>query len=268
MSAAAFFRLLDNHGTVIIDEVDNFGLFENSDKRGIINSGFDQTAPVVKRHKETFNVFAPLAVGGIGSLPVTLTSRSLSIHLWRSAKTYPLLKPDDDAMRQPFDHAAMLIEEWKESVKLNPNPAMPDGIATRPADKWRVLLSIADSISAAWGKRARDAAIAFGSLHDDVDVQTMLLLDCETVFNLRGNPDNIKSEDLCHDLLENETRYPWTEYRGPKDDESPHKLRTGDVARLLEMFHIRPKKIRFKVGGPLQGYERAWFQRHWEAKSE
>jgi hypothetical protein len=268
ITTASLFRLLDNHGTVIIDEADNAELFTNPEKRGVINAGFDKTASSKRIHKETFDVFAPMAFGGIGRLPLPLMDRSLCIHLYRSSKNFPLLNPEDEVMRRPFDQAATLIADWAENVKLNPDPAMPFEVRARTADKWRVLVAIADSFGPEWSKRARDAAIAFGSSYSEQEVQTMLLLDCQIVFN-RHHVERIRSEELVSGILDLDTHYPWTAYRGPKDDENvlPRKLKQGDMAQLLSMFQIRSKKIRFGTGpnSSFMGYERQQFQRHWDA---
>ena len=133
------------------------------------------------------------------------------------------------------------------------------------------LISIADSFGAEWGKRARQAAFASRDNYADQVVQTMLLLDCQLVFNQK-KVDRIRSEELLSGVLELDTRYPRTEYHGQKDDANatPHKLRQGDLARLLTMFNIRTKKIRFGTGpnSSFMGYERQDFQRHWDAYGE
>jgi putative DNA primase/helicase len=269
MTAAALFRLCDEHGTVIIDEADNFELFTDPQKRAVINSGFDKTASTVRRVQATYDVHTPMVFGGIGRLPLPLMDRSLCIHLERSLKDYPVLNPDDEVMRRPFDEAFTLIKDWAEDedVKLNPNPEMPFGVRARTADKWKVLIAIADSFGPEWGERAREAAVAFRSSYSDEEVQTMLLLDCETVFKQR-HVERIRSEELLSAILDLDTHYPWMAYRGPKDDENtlPRKLKQGDMARLLGMFRIRSKKIRFNPApnGSFMGYERQDFQKFWD----
>lgn len=268
ISTAALFRTVSQGSTVIIDEADNAQLFTDMDKRGIINSGFDYTANVVSRYKETFDTRGPMAFGSIGRLPGAIMDRALHVHLYRSPKDYPVLNSNDEVARRAFQEVSELIYEWLDdgNVKLDPKPETP--LRSRPADKWRVLLAIADSFGAEWGERARQAAIVFDSSEIDEAIQTVLLLDCETVFNLR-HVDRIRSEELVSGVLDLDTRYPWTAYRGPKDDENitPRKLKQGDMARLLGMFNIRPKKIRFGTGPnqSFMGYERQQFEKHWNA---
>src|SRR5260370_30711022 len=100
-----------------------------------------------------------MAFGGIGRLPLPLMDRSLCVRLDRSLKDYPVFNPEDENARRPFDEAFTLIRDWAEEVKeLDPNPVMPFGVRARNADKWRVLLAIADDFGPEWGEKARKAA--------------------------------------------------------------------------------------------------------------
>jgi len=272
-TVSAFFRKLDQHRTVIVDEVDNFGLLTDDRKRGVINQGFDTAAPTVFLYKEEFNVFAPLVLAGIGCLPEPVTDRSIGIHLERSDNQYPELDDRNDAMRAPFDHVLRLIQDWAQNVKLNLEPEMPPSVRSRNANKWRVLLAIADSFGPEWGVKAREAAVLFSGRLEAQEVQTRLLLDIEIVFNT-PRVDRISSADLLKGVLEHGTHYEWTAYRGPKDDvnTAPHKLTHGDMSRLISMWRyegvpIRSTKIRF-AEGPLMGFKREWFEKHWKAYRE
>ena len=56
----------------------------------------------------------------------------------------------------------------------------------------------------------------------------------------------------------------WSEWRGVRDDQQPHKLSTSELARLLRQFRIVPRSMRVKGSDKTRkGYLRASFESAW-----
>jgi hypothetical protein len=142
---------------------------------------------------------------------------------------------------------------------------MPEGLRNRPADNWRILLSIADACGPAWGELAREAAVALSKGQDE-DFGVMLLSDIRDVFDRRPTVDRLASAVLVADLIEMPHAL-WSEWRGPRDDQTPRKLSQGEMARMLSPFGIRPKTVwaprRGTRGRSAKGYHRRQFEAAW-----
>jgi len=116
---------------------------------------------------------------------------------------------------------------------------MPAKLHNRPADNWRVLLSIADDLGR--GEAARAAAVALSAGRIDEDPGVVLLGDIQCIFLTRGI-DRISSADLVDALNEIDDGL-WHDWTGPKDDRPPRRLNQSDLAALLRRFHIRPRTV-------------------------
>ncbi len=278
-TTAALVRNMDTGGTVIVDEAEH--IFGDSDRVNIIKGGFDKGAKK-QLHREELQIFGPLALGGVNRVPGAIASRAINIHLFKSEHLEDYnLQLDDPAVLANFHFAQSLIADWADKeAALSPDehlqrlyPKMPEGMkGSREArDKWLPLISVADSFSTDWGKRARAAALAMiGADISSIVVQEALLLDCEAVFDDHGHP-NITCADMCAALLELDGHYPWSEYRGSNDDadKAQRKLRVGDIKSLLwHSFRIDTRKFRDPnqhEDKPLWYFERKNFERQWRA---
>ena len=154
------------------------------------------------------------------------------------------------------------IRKWAGSCKLDPDPENP--LKNRRADNWRVLLAIADNLGR--GEEARAAALTLsGGLPDD-DPRVYLLEDIRGVFDALG-VDRIASSVLLEKLHAVEGGM-WLEWRGPNDDQQPHKLTANELARLLRDFKISPRTVsplgsRLLRGPSSRGYFRRDFEAAW-----
>src|SRR5207244_12445216 len=93
VSEAALFRIVaSEQPTLLFDEVDTvFGpkAREREDLRGLLNGGFRRGSPVIrmggesKTTVERFDPFCAKALAGIGTLPDTISDRSIPIRLRR-----------------------------------------------------------------------------------------------------------------------------------------------------------------------------------------
>jgi hypothetical protein len=137
----------------------------------------------------------------------------------------------------------------------------------RQADNWRPLIAIADAFGADWAMRARDAALSSAGQHQDEDAAVVLLRDIRDIFDVRG-VDRLPSKTMLDHLTAADDA-PWSEWRGIHGNQQPRKLSSGELARLLQPFQIRPQTIRVFAtasGRPtLKGYYRAQFEAAWRS---
>jgi hypothetical protein len=201
---------------------------------------------------EEIPAYAAVALAGLGDLPDTILTRSVSIGLRRRA-------PDEkvEPYRRRVHHKQgealrARIEVWADQIRETVTadwPKMPSGIEDRNADVWEALLAIADKAGGVWPKRARDAAIELvgAARQDPKSLGIQLLKDLRDIFAEYKNPDHLGTEAIRNKLCDLEES-PWGDLRG--------KAITNRVlARMLRPYGVRPKVIR---DGPitLRGYAR------------
>jgi hypothetical protein len=267
ITAAAIIRLIDReHCTLLCDEADNLGLGHNSILRAVFNSGHAKGGSrtlLVKGMPQRFSTFAPLAIAAIGMLPLPIMHRSIVVHMERATRQLRFFDGKDPALNYTYS----LIRVWARDVKLNPNPNLPDELRNRPADNWRVLVSIADSFGREWGARARKTASDFARSYRDEDAAVTLLGDIRAIFDAL-NLDRLTSARLVDELVAMEDAG-WGDWRGIHDDQQPRQLSQGELARLLAPFGIRPRSIwprqRNQDSRSRKGYLRSQFEPAWRA---
>jgi hypothetical protein len=256
---------------LLVDEADNLGLNVNGILRAVLNSGHRKGGSirrVIKGAPKKFSTFAPMAIAAIGSLPLPLMQRSIIVHMEKSTGgDIERFDTGDAVTTGRINIVYGFVTRWAHSKPaLNLNPNLPKDLKNRAADNWRPLISIADSFGPAWGKIARETAIAFTHAYHDEDAGVVLLADIRTIFN-RTTADRMASEDLITALLDIEESG-WSEYRGMRDDQQPKKLSQGEMARLLKPFGIRPRSVwplkRHKNSKSRKGYYRRQFEDAWK----
>ena len=277
VTAAVLFRLIDrDRPTLLLDEADNQDLPNNPTLRAVINSGHHCDGKIMRyldgRISE-FSTFAPLAFATISKLPLPILHRSVAIHIKRSPESETLARFDPKTMIEQKTDCDIVYREtllWAQQCNLNPDPPMPNGLRNRPADNWRVLLSIADACSPAWGELAREAAVALSKGQDE-DFSVMLLSDIRDIFDRRPTVDRLASAVIVADLNEMPHGL-WSEWRGPRDDQTPRRLSPSEMARLLVPFGIRSKTVwpphRGTRDRSVKGYYRKQFEAAWAAYCE
>jgi Protein of unknown function (DUF3631) len=269
VTPAVLFRRIDrDRPTLLIDEADNQDLPTNATLRTVLNSGHHRDGKIERYldgRIQSFSTFAPIAIAAIGKLPMPLMHRSIVIKMERSPEMLERFDPMGNADQDQL--CAIVYREtlaWARQVKLNQDPAMPEGLRNRLADNWRILVSIGDACSAAWGKLARDAGIALSNGRDE-DLGVLLLSDIRDIFD-RRKVDRLSSAVIIADLID-VAHGLWSEWRGPRDDQTPRNLSQGELARMLAPFGIRPKSIwPPRRGGrdkSAKGYQRAQFEAAW-----
>ncbi len=155
---AALFRGIeaaDGKATLLLDEVDT--IFQGANPsaegiRGILNSGYKRGATVQRAGAqrkgfpvESFRVFAPVALAGLGTLPSTLMTRSVQMNMRRRHPDEPLqpyrkrdVEPEARALRQDLEH--WCAEHAGELCV----PDLPAELQDRAAEVWEPLIAVAD----------------------------------------------------------------------------------------------------------------------------
>lgn len=264
LTPAATFRVIEACApTLLIDEADAF-LAANEELRAVLDSGHTRTGAFVLRvvprgddlEAARFATWAPKAVAGIGSVPATITSRSLRISLRRkeaSEQVAPLRGNAVDRLHALARQAARWAHDHLDDLRAA-EPELPPQIEGRAADNWVALAAIADLAGGAWPVRAREAALALEAGRSEQTAGVMLLSDIRDLFS-EYRRDRVQSQNLADDLAALEHR-PWPEWRRGKP------VSTHGVARLLEPFGIRPRQLRGD-GWNCRGYDQRDFLDAW-----
>lgn len=253
ITPAAMFRAIDAQSpTLLLDETDSvFGpkANGNEDLRAVLNAGHRRGAQVLRMggprmtQLQSFDVFCPKVLAGIGKLPDTITDRSIPIRLQRKA---PSEKVERFRRREVEASAAT----WREFLRVTVEdagdyltvhePLLPAELNDRAQDGWEPLLAIADAAGLGWPEKARRAAVALhtGEHDDDLSLGVRLLGDVRDVFAEAGNPDKMFTADLL-DGLHHLEEAPWPDFKG-----RPLPART--LARILSSYEVHSKKIRIR----------------------
>ena len=277
-STAALFRAvadLAGRPTILFDEIDTvFGpkAKENEELRGLLNAGHRRSGVSYRcvgdganQKVVAFPSFAALAMGGLGSLPDTILTRSVIVRMRKRAPGEKiesfrarLHEPEGHALRKRLAEWAKLIAEDIAGVY----PEMPEGVNDRPADVWEPLLTVADAAGEIWPERARAACVELlaTARPDTVSLGVRLLTDVRAVFEVRQQlaTDDQRERVFSRDLLaalHALDEAPWQSLRsGP--------LTTGGLSKFLGGYEIAPATLRID-GTQGKGYYRASFADAW-----
>lgn len=256
-TSAALYRTA-NEATLLIDEADNMLIVRNM--RAILNAGHKAGGSVNRvmgKHLVKFPVYAPVALAAIGSLPNTIMSRAIVIHMHRADPKAKIVRFDKEAQAQDLIIAKSEALLWANQVQLNPDPPLPVKLGGRTADNWRVLIAIADSLDR--GEIARNAALKFLLEYKSPDIKIALLSDIRTIFDM--NQTRILPSRVLLDTLMTleDSEYEWSE----------HQLTQAKMGRMLNDFQIKSQNIWWPENAHrsqqqrLRGYARIDFEAMW-----
>lgn len=260
ISSAAMFRIISGGPTtLLIDEADS--IFDRrgsgaEDLRGLLNAGYRRGGAVMrasgKHGVKRYEVFAPVALAGIGGLPDTVQDRSVVLRLKRRAIGESVEKLRRREVEADVFALRTAIGRWAEeniSVLAEMSTLVPDVLGDRSADIWEPLLAIASVTGGDWPQRAAAAAITLSVRAADDDAGSdgvRLLADLQSVFD-QFNRERVSSADLVRLLTERDDA-PWRE----------QGLDAHSLARMLRPYDVKPKLVR--VGETVfRGYVRSDF---------
>lgn len=264
--AVLYRRTHRDHPTVLLDEID--AVFKDKSNqfeglRAYLNAGNRRGVTVSRWNQarndlDSFEVYTPKAIAGLGSVPDTVATRAIPIVMQRRTKSEPIERLRARKARElghPLRDALAVHVRALESLNL-PDEALPEALGDRQQDSWEPLLAIADAAGGEWPEQARRAAIA---LHvgtdaaDEQDYGIRLLADTRAIFS-QAPEGWLKSADLIAELVKIEES-PWGDIRDKPI--SAHYL-----AKLLRGFGIQPKHRR--IGTETQrGYSAEQFADAW-----
>ena len=264
LSTPVMFRVVDKYRpTLLADECDSW-INGNEDLRGLLNAGHKRGGQALRCvgddfEPRAFNVFAPVVLAGIGSLPGTLHDRAIVVRLAR-AKPGEVTNRFDSRHIEPetkLCRKARWTADNFDTLKTC-DPQLPETAFNRLADNWRPLFTIAQVAGGDWPKRCADAFSKLTST-DDLDahgIGTLLLADIAEIFDKEAT-DKIPSARLAEELSAIEGR-PWAEWGKHRKPISSNQL-----ANQLHRFGIKPHGIRVGDDTP-RGYRLADFQEAFE----
>lgn len=281
-SVAAIFRTMaDAQTTLLFDEVDTiFGKSgkddQNEDLRALLNAGYKRGATIPRCVGPThavqhFNVFAAVALAGLGDLPDTVMTRSVVVRMRRRAP-HEHVEPYRAREHEREGHALRdRLAIWAHYVGEAAGaawPSLPAGVTDRTAEVWEPLLAVADAAGGDWPERARAACIAICDSRSGraESLGVRLLKDLRLIF---GNAQALTTEAILNRLTGDQpfgtdtdgepaylTNAPWADLKG-----SP--LDARGLAALLRQYEVQPTKIKV-AGRALQGYRRADLWDSWQ----
>jgi hypothetical protein len=278
ISDAALFRAIHSKQPVVFfDEVDS--IFSpkarerafRADLQALLNAGYRRGQLVIRMGGanrttlETFRVFGPKALAGLGTLPPTLASRCIRIELKRRRLTEPVedFYPDDvaDEAKQLRENltrwAAVAIDALRAA-----RPVRVEGVRDRTMEVWRPLLAIAELAGGPWSARARRAVVGLtGGEEDDPSLGLLLLDDLRTVFRER-DAERLSTADVILYLARLEES-PWGEWWIDPKTEAPSRTAPRRLAQLLRPYGISPGNVRVDEN-VARGYKREDFFDAWE----
>lgn len=271
-SSASLMRAMEDPAglpTFFIDEIDTvYGKNGKGDEnlRGLVNAGHRRGKGFLRcavgedgnYQPQRFEVFAAVAMAGIGNLPDTILSRSVRIPMRRRAKHEKVQGfrhrddgPEGEVLRERLARWAKQVVDLAKALR----PDLPDEISDRNADVYEPLIVVGDLAGGLWSERVRDAAVEFvrgAKAGEGLSLGVQLLRDLKSCF---GNEELVATGTLLERLVEIET--------GPWGDLSGKPLDPIRLALLLRDYGIAPGTIRLGTETP-KGYKRADFHDAWE----
>jgi hypothetical protein len=271
VSPSVLFRTIDVEATtVLFDEVDAvFGKRDgNEDLRALLNAGFQRGGKVHRSEPEGrtfkpkgFNVFAPVALAAIGTLPDTVADRSIHERMKRRTAEEKVERFRRRLVRGEADEIRSALGAWApEAIERLREawPVLPDDLDDRAADSWEPLLAISDAAGHGWDGRARAAALALARDRDadEESVGTLLLGHIRDAF---GDRDRVTTAELLEELVQREDA-PWPAWWAADVEAGRTKGPGSRLAKILKPYGIKPKVL---AGGAARGYERDMFADPW-----
>ena len=251
--------LLDETNNCFRDDLELSGIIKGSQRKSaarVIRCEGGNNEPV------QYSTWAPKAIVGIGGLPDTVTDRCIIIQLERKFAHEKIILW---RRRNLAQHEVLLsrITRWVEDhhgavIKALPAVSFPPGLDDRQQDSWEPLLAIASVAGGDWPDRAQLACASICAASIDKDsAKELLLADLLVLFEEKGNPDALETDNILNYLHSREDR-PWSEWS--KQD---RPMSAQALAGQLKELKIRPGTHVFEGQRRAKGYKREAFEQAW-----
>lgn len=264
----------EDRNTILVDEVDVlFGMSGNAKQtlRSLLNAGYKRGTFWKRANKSKVDVFAPLALAGLGAKFRTapmlepLRTRSIIIEMrpvirTDDAASYEVYRPREhdaltdriraDLSRWARTNAALISQTWPQDI--------PDGIDNRLREVCEPLFQVADAAQGHWPASIRAAAaeLLLGevseSTQDELSLSEQLLADLRSVY---ADAEKMSTMDITAGLyaLPSST---WAKL-WPNRNTAPREL-----AMMLAPLGVEPQPVDLD-GHTLRGYHRWALEPHW-----
>jgi len=238
--------------TLLWDEIDAVFAPKSAqyheEQRGMLDQGHRRRGRVPRFIGEKvveFNVYCPKVFAGIGTLPDTLSRRSIPISLKRRAKDEPvqdfiLLDVEDDAVALQ-DRIKTWVAEHGEAAAVTRPPAVPEQMSDRMKEGCFSLMAIADLMGVGTELRAALVEVLTGDRVDSQEsMRIRLLRDLRTVFaeqySKTGKVRRCMTTERLLNRLHRMEESPWVNYYN-------RELTAKDMADLLRAYGIHPRLL-------------------------
>jgi hypothetical protein len=263
-SEAVIYRTIDAvMPTLLLDEVDAIFSPKTADRyeglRAILNAGHRRGAKVPRcvgpsLEVVSFEVYCAKILAGIGTLPDTITDRSIPIRLQRKTRAEKVERfrlREVKVITEPIRNAiAAWAAEHAETLAAA-RPELPDELSDRMQEGCEPLLAIGDALG--YGDEAREALVELlgGEREDETEsAQLRMLASIRDVFTRSG-----AHAHATEDLLMALNADGWGNWYG-------RGVNPQDIAALLKPYGVRPKVVR--VGDATKkGYHRDDLAQAW-----
>lgn len=264
-SDAVLFRMVDKTTpTLLWDEIDAVfapkSAHYHEEQRGMLDQGhrrYGRVPRFVGDKVVEFGVYCPKVFAGIGTLPDTLSRRSIPISLKRRSRDELI----EDFIRADVEPEAVTIRgriaDWAdrrgEAVATTRPTDLPPTISDRMREGCFSLFSIADALGAGTEvRKALEELLTGDRLDNSQTMRVRLLTDLRVIFaeeyRRTGRARRFMSTDTLLQRLYGFEESPWASYYG-------RGLEAKDMADLLRQYGIHPRQVKL-VGEVKRGYRR------------
>lgn len=264
MTPGTMWRTIEHEApTLLFDEVDTIWGQNGSSSayqtlRAIINAGHRAGGTIPRcvgaEDVKRFNVFAPIAMAGLGDVPDTIRTRSVRVRM-RKRRPGQEVRPFRFKYAQDaLSLARTALETWAidaADVLEFSCPEMP--VTDRDADVWEPLVAIAELAGDEWAERARRACEELTAAESPGKAPSpgMRLLSALSEVWPTGEP--VASTEVLLNGL----------YGLTGEGYRPDTLHARSLANILREYKIHPTTVRVD-GTPVKGYKRSTLAEVWQ----
>lgn len=253
--------------TLLWDEIDAVFAPKSAqyheEQRGMLDQGHRRRGRVPRFIGDKvveFKVYCPKVFAGIGTLPDTLSSRSIPISLKRRKRDEPV---QDFIFIDVEGEAAALqerIKQWSsahgEAAAAARPESVPEDLSDRMKEGCFSLMAIADALGLGPKLRAALVDVLTGDRVDSQEsMRIRLLRDLRTVFakeyQRRGKVCKSMRTDALLRHLHDMEESPWANYYG-------RDLNAKDMADLLRPYHIQPRLLNLLLANGTRTHARGY----------